>query len=140
MPHAFPNSLTNNTLADATQVMANFNAAKSWIETLEENRLNVNGAEINVIPEVRSTVSQPNPAGPSSLFSYTENGIAFPTACVLCWVGGFLLYGDAGHTSPANLPGFNVTAEPEGVHAKVTFQNGTGGNVWPKILVIGIGH
>jgi hypothetical protein len=143
LPHTFRDGVGEQ--ASGAQVMDNFNAlrtpleaAQSQLAAVEGTRWLLNGTAQSSPLEVRSLASLPT-AGPNPLFTYTEYGIAFATACLAAFVGGWVVYSDPGHTSPV-IANFNAAVSPNGKNVDVSFQAGGGITLYPRIYIGALGH
>lgn len=100
-----------------------------------------------IVPNMLDAVSMqtftsvPSAGSASTLFSYTETGIAFPNGCTQCWVGGAVWYTSTGrstvYSTAANL---FVAAAPNGANVTVTFFNDSGSTLYPDIYLYAYGY
>lgn len=109
-----------------------------WQQLVVGNGLFSNAGSAKRPLELREFQSSPT-AGNTSAFGYTETGIAFPTACVSAWIGGFLCFADAGHANPQPYA-LNAYAAPHGKNVEVIFQQPIAPSIYPLIKVIALGY
>lgn len=136
LPHHFKDGVGE--IASGVQVLENDEALKTAIEAIEAGLPKLNGAPLHSAWEFKTFTSEPT-IGVSAAFSYTETGIAFPTACLAAWLGGWQAFSDAGHTA-SGATFFTAAVAPSGKNVQITTANQSGGTLFPRIYVVAIGY
>lgn len=154
-PHSFQDNVGET--ASGVQVMDNFNVLKVLLEgkltgenmaasikdgaagTASLRTLGTGAAQALSTANLKATELAPT-IGPTGLFGYVDSTVDYPTACQFAWLSGWLCYSDAGHTAGVANNAFNCTVAPSGKNLSVGVQNGSGITLYPRILVVTIGH